>query len=32
MSNKDILDKIANLPVGPSDIPVVPAPELLIRP
>jgi transcriptional regulator with XRE-family HTH domain len=29
MSNKDILDKIANLPVGPSDIPVVPAPELI---
>ena len=29
MSTKDILNKIANLPVGPSDIPEVPPPELI---
>ncbi len=29
MSSKDILNKIANLPVGPSDIPEVPPPELI---
>jgi hypothetical protein len=29
MSTKDILDRIANLPAGPSDIPQVPPPELI---
>jgi hypothetical protein len=29
MNNKDVLTKIANLPVGPSDIPEVPPPELI---
>lgn len=29
MSTKDILNKIVNSPVGPSDIPQVPAPELI---
>jgi transcriptional regulator with XRE-family HTH domain len=29
MSYKDIINKVANLPAGPSDIPVVPAPETI---